>query len=162
MSNEDGQNAVVVERFFEVSASIVWKLWAEAEHFKKWYGPQGFSVPVAQIEAVVGGKRVVCMSSPDSGMKMWTAGEYLEVSPTKRLVYTEGFADENGNAISPASMGMEGHPEQTQVTVELEELDGVTKMVLIHAGVDPASGAAGGWQQAFDKLETYSKEIAAT
>jgi uncharacterized protein YndB with AHSA1/START domain len=153
MSNSDFTDAVVVERLFDAPKELVWQMWTDPEHFKKWYGPQGFSVPVADMTLRVGGKRLVCMASPDGSMKMWTTGEYTEIVPTDRLVYTESPADEHGNVVSPAAMGMpDGYPMTTEVTVLLEDAAGQTKMVMTHAGVPADSGAAGGWEQAFDKL----------
>ena len=108
--------------------------------------------PVAEMDVRVGGKHLFCMRSPDGAMQMWSTGEYIEVLPNMRLVYTDSPADAEGNVKSPAEMGMpEGHPAQTTVTVELEEVDGRTTMVMTHTGV-PAS-AKGGWEQAFGKLD---------
>jgi uncharacterized protein YndB with AHSA1/START domain len=145
----NSNNAIVIERSFDAPIDLIWQLWTQPEHFKNWYGPQGFAVPVAEMDVRAGGKRLVCMESPDGSMKMWTAGEYTEVSPLSRLVYTESMADENGNAV-----GMNGAPPMmTTVTVQLEDLSGRTKMVMTHAGMPPnAQGANDGWNQAFDKL----------
>lgn len=150
------KDAVVIERTFDAPQALIWQMWTDPAHFQKWYGPTGFSVPVADMDLRVGGKRLVCMEmqTPDGGsMKMWTIGEYVEITPIERLVYTESPADENGNVVSPAAMGMPaGYPATTEVTVLLEDLGGRTKMVLTHAGVPADSGAGGGWNQAFDKL----------
>ena len=159
MSNSTvSEDAVVIERTFDAPIDLVWKLWTQPEHFKRWYGPQGMSIPVAEMDVRVGGKRLLCMEmqTPDRSMKMWFTGEYLDVAANERLVYTDSMADENGNVISPSAMGMpEGHPETTEVTVLLEDLGGRTKMVMRHAGVPADSGGAGGWAQAFDKLADY-------
>jgi uncharacterized protein YndB with AHSA1/START domain len=149
-------NAVVIERTFDAPIDLIWQMWTQPEHFKNWYGPQGFSVPVADMDLRVGGRRLVCMASPDGSMKMWTTGEYTEIVPNKRLVYTESPSDENGNLVSPSAMGMpEGYPETTEITVLLEDLGERTRMVLTHAGIPADSGAGGGWEQAFDKLTNY-------
>jgi uncharacterized protein YndB with AHSA1/START domain len=108
------------------------------------------------MDVRVGGKQLVCMASPDGSMKMWTTGEYTEVVPNERLVYTDSPADENGNVVSPSAMGMpDGYPTTTEVTVQLEDLGGRTKMVMTHAGVPADSGAGGGWEQAFAKMASY-------
>ena len=146
-------DAVVIERTFDAPVDLIWQMWTEPEHFKNWYGPKGFTVPVAEMDVRVGGKHLFCMESPDGSMKMWSTGEYTEIVPNERLVYTDSMADENGNVVSPSAMGMpEGYPATTEVTVLLEELGGRTKMVMTHAGVPADSGAGGGWNQAFDKL----------
>jgi uncharacterized protein YndB with AHSA1/START domain len=145
-------DACVIERIVEAPVAVVWQMWTDPEHFKQWYGPQGFTVPVVEMDVRVGGKHLFCMQSPDGNMQMWSTGEYIEVVPNARLVYTDSPADAEGNVKSPAEMGMpEGYPAETVVTVELEDLDGRTKMVMTHVGV-PAS-AKGGWEQAFAKLD---------
>ena len=146
---------VVIERVFESSIEAVWEMWTQPDLFKQWYGPIGMSVPVAEMDVVVGGKRKVCMSmtQPDRTMTMWFTGEYKEIKAPTRLVYTESMCDEDGNILSPESMGMPaGHPETTEVIVELSEEGSKTHMKLIHVGVPAGSGGAGGWGQAFDKL----------
>jgi uncharacterized protein YndB with AHSA1/START domain len=150
------EDAVVIERTFDAPVDLVWQMWTQPQHFKRWYGPKGFTVPVADMDLRVGGKRLICMASPDGSMKMWTTGEYTVIVPNERLVYTESPADENGNAVSPSDMGMpEGYPATTEITVSLNDIGGRTKMVMTHAGVPASSGAGGGWEQAFDKLADY-------
>lgn len=149
------QDAVVIERTFNAPINFVWQLWTDAAQFQKWYGPQGATIPVAQMDVRVGGKRLICMEMRRSErtMKMWFTGEYLEVVPPTRLVYTDSMADENGNVLSPAALGMPANtPATTEVTVELTALDGRTKMVMTHTGMPADSGGAGGWHMAFDKM----------
>lgn len=149
------KDAVVIERTFDAPVDQIWQLWTQPEHFKSWYGPKEFTVHVADMDVRVGGKRLICIASPDGSMKMWFTGEYREVVPNERLVYTDSMADEHGNVIVPSSMGMPDLPETTEVTVLLEHLSGHTKMVMTHAGVPADSPGAGGWAQAFDKMADY-------
>ncbi len=158
--NKIREDAVVIERTFNAAVDLIWQMWTQPEHFKQWYGPKGFTVPVAEMALRVGGKRLICMASPDGSMKMWTTGEFIEIVPNERLVYTESPADENGNVVSPAAMGMpEGYPTTTEVTVLLDDLGGRTKMVMTHAGMPAGSGAGGGWEQAFDKLVDHIQTV---
>lgn len=146
-------NAVVIERTFEAPIDLVWQLWTDPEHFKNWYGPQGFSIIVSEMDVRVGGKRLICMVSPDGNMKMWFAGEYITVEVTEHLVYTDNMADEHGNLMNG------DHAVMSEVSVHLESVAGGTKMVMTHAGLpsgdDAAQGAQAGWGQAFDKLADY-------
>lgn len=151
-------DAVVIERTFDAPADLVWRMWTEPEHFTAWYGPDGATVPVADMNVRVGGTRLVClaMTTPDGPMRMWFAGEYREVVENRRLVYTESMADEDGNVLSPSDTGMpEGHPTTTEVTVELEDVGDRTRMVLTHAGVPGDSPGATGWTMAIDKLAAH-------
>ncbi len=152
------RDAVVIERNFDASADLVWQMWTQPEHFKAWYGPTGATVPVAKMDVRVGGTRLVCMKmeTPGGPMQMWFTGEYREVVENKRLVYTESMSDEDGNVLSPSAMGMpEGHPTTTEVTVELEDVGGRTKMVMTHAGIPAGSPGAAGWEMALDKLAAH-------
>lgn len=156
------KDAVVIERVFNAPVDLIWQLWTEPEHFKKWYGPKGATIPVVDMNVRVGGKRLICMEmqTPNGSMKMWFTGEYLEVVPNERLVYTDSMADENGNVVAPSAMGMpDNHPEKTQVTVLLENLDGRTKMTMTHAGVPADSSGAGGWEQAFTKMTDHVETV---
>jgi len=153
MSNDS--EWVVIDREFDAPIDSIWELWTDAELFKRWYGPNGMSIPVAEMNVTVGGKRKICMEMqrPDRTMTMWFSGEYKEVQAPSRLVYTESMCDADGNIISPESMGMPpGHPEVTEIIVELSESDGKTTMKMIHIGVPAGSPGAGGWAQAFDKM----------
>ena len=58
--------------------------------------------------------------------------------------------------LAPSAMGMpEGHPSATEVRVELDDVDGHTRMVMTHVGVPSDSPGAAGWAMAFDKLATH-------
>lgn len=154
----DQQDWVRIEREFDAPIELVWRLWTDPDLFKQWYGPNGMSVPVAEMDARVGGTRKVCMSmqSHERSMTMWFTGVYKEVNAPHRLVYTESMCDETGTIIAPQKMGMpEGFPDITEVIVELSEADGKTKMTMVHIGVEAGTAGAGGWNQAFDKLAIF-------
>ena len=155
-------NSVVIERTLEAPVALVWSMWTESEHFAAWYGPQGASIPVADMDVTVGGRRHICMemTTPDGPMQMWFVGEYIEIDAPRRLVYTESMSDPDGNVLSPADMGMpEGHPATTEIIVELEAQGDRTRMVMTHAGVPADSPGAMGWNMALDKLEARVAEL---
>lgn len=152
MSDDD---AVVIERVFDAPIDLVWRLWTEPEHFRAWYGPTGATIPVAKMDVYVGGLRSICMEvqAPNGPMQMWFIGEYLDVVENRRLVYTESMSDEHGNV-----PGTGAHPK-TEVRVELEDVDGRTKMVMTHVGIPSDSPGAAGWTMAFDKLASYAASL---
>jgi uncharacterized protein YndB with AHSA1/START domain len=122
-------------REFDASIDDVWSMWTDPESSKRWYWPRGMSVPVAEMDVAVGGTGKIDMEmiSPERTMSMWFTGVHKEVLRPTRLVCTETMCDEDGTILFPASMGMpDGHPDVSEVIVELTEADG--------------------WNRAFDKL----------
>jgi uncharacterized protein YndB with AHSA1/START domain len=158
-------NDIVIERIFNAPIELIWQMWTKPEHFQNWYGPKGATVPVAKMDVKVGGKRLICMEMqrPNGSMKMWSTGEYLEIVPNTKLVYSDSMSDENGNIMSASDMGMpEGFPVTTEVIVVLEDLGGKTKMTMTHAGMPANQGAGGGWEQAFEKMSNYINSFDST
>ena len=147
------EESAVLERVFDAPIDLVWKMWTDPASFKAWYGPAGVTVPVAELDVWPGGRRRVCMAF--GPREMWFTGQHLEVAEPTRLVYTETIADEHGNPMSPEALGLPPKtPGTTEVSVVLDEVSGGTRVTLTHAGVPAESGAARGWNAAFDKLAT--------
>ncbi len=145
---------IVITRVFDAPREQVWRAWTDPEHFKKWWGPENFTAPVAEIDLRVGGKYFNCMRSPE-GQDYYTTGVYLEIVPLERIVYTDAFADANGNAVPASDYGMGDWPMELKVTVTFEEQDGKTKMTLRHVGIpagEHSEMAEAGWNESFDKL----------
>ena len=149
------QNEIVINRVFNLPVSVVWLAWTDAEYFKKWWGPRGFTCPSSKMEAKVGGKYLNCMRGPD-GKEYWSTGVVKELIPERKLVVTDSFSDDKGN-IKPASeYGMPGDwPKELLITVYLEEADDATKMKLKHQGIpnEMREDCIKGWNESFDKLE---------
>jgi uncharacterized protein YndB with AHSA1/START domain len=148
-------DAVVIERTLDAPIELIWQMWTDPGHFAAWYGPNGATIPEAELDVRVGGVRRVCMEvqTPNGMMRMVFIGEHREVAAPTRLVYTESMADADGNVLAPEAAGMPpGHPATTEVTVEFEDLDGRTRMVMTHAGIPADSPGAAGWNVTFDKL----------
>ena len=149
------EDAVVIERIIDAPVDVVWQLWTEPRHFESWYGPDGATVAVKEMDVRVGGARSIEMEvqTPGGPRRMYFVGEHRAVEPQRRLAYTESMADDAGTILSPAEMGMpEDHPVTTEITVELQAADGRTRMVLTHRGIPADSPGAMGWNMAFDKL----------
>ena len=154
-----------IRRTLQASPARVWEAFTTPEQMARWMWASYKGNTTANADLRIGG-RYDCytdaqdMESGWDGDRWGFAGLYVEIIPHERLVYTDSPADENGNVISPAAMGMpDGYPETTEVTVLLEEVDGRTKMVMTHAGIPADSGGAGGWAQAFDKLGDHIETV---
>lgn len=151
--NGMNENQVVVSRSFDAPLELLWKAWTEPEHFMRWYGPKGFTVPSCEIDLQVGGRHLWSMKSPN-GMEMYYTGTYKEIVAMERIVFTDSLSDVDGNLLPPSAMGMpEDAPTSMDVTVTFVHEDGKTTVTVSHVGFGEAGEQAGmGWEQAFDKL----------
>ena len=155
------RNSVTIERTFNAPVKLVWQMWTDPDHSAAWYGPTGTTIPVAKMDVRVGGSRLICMqvTTPDGPTQMWFTGEYREVVEHQLLAYTESISNENGDILASSDLGMPpGHPVTTEIRVELQDLDGSTRMVMTHLGVPADSPGAVGWTMALDKLSTLLEE----
>src|SRR5487761_23382 len=82
---------LVISRTFPAPREQVFKAWTSAEHLKRWFSPEGYTVPEAEIDFRPGGACAICMRSPE-GHDFWSRGKYLEIAPPQRLVFTSAIA----------------------------------------------------------------------
>ncbi len=146
---------LVLKRVFDAPREAVWKAWTDPKRFILWWGPKGFIAPACRIDLRVGGKYLACMRSPE-GQDYWSTGVYREIVPGAKLVYTDNFADADGNVVPASHYGMQGKwQSELLVTVTFEEDDGRTIMTLRHVGIPPETmnDCEAGWSGSFDKLE---------
>jgi uncharacterized protein YndB with AHSA1/START domain len=136
------EEAVVrMRRTFDASRDEVFRAWTDPEEFKRWWGPGLFTTPSAEIDLRPGGRYEVVMQPPDGGALLLT-GEFREVVPPERLVYTWRW-----------DIGVPDIQESL-VTVEFLDRGDATEVVLVHehaAGseLDPYQM---GWESGLEKL----------
>ncbi len=139
-----------LERKFNAPAQAVFDAWTSAEMLRRWW-PAGsdWETPVAEVDVRVGGSLRLVMRSPD-GDEFGGSGQYREVTPPARLVFTWTWD------------GHEGHQGTQLVEVEFEEReDGTTTVVLTNRGLrDEESKRTHreGWEASFDNLDRVLAE----
>ena len=89
------ERTVAITRTFEAPRERVFEAWTRAEHLARWFGPTGFSVHSAEVDARPGGVFRLCVRSPD-GKDYWVRGKYRELVAPERLVITCTADDEKG------------------------------------------------------------------
>ena len=149
------KNNIVINRVFDLPVQKVWAAWTDAEQFKKWWGPEGFTCPVSNMEAKVGGRYLSCMKAPD-GKEFWSTGVVKEFVPNRRLVLSDSFSDSKGNVISASDLGFPGNwPRELLISVTFEEAgSSKTKLRLEHEGIpeEMREDCIKGWNESLDKL----------
>ena len=142
---------LVTSRTFPAPRALVFEAWSTAEHIKRWFSPECFTVPEAEVDFRPGGVCAVCMRSPD-GQDFWSRGRYLEISRPDRLAFVFSVGDPDAPKFT------------VHTTVTFEDQGGGTRMTVrqvydLHdAAFRPAvEGAPEGWRTTLDKL---AKEVA--
>lgn len=146
---------IEITRHFNAPVQKIWAAWTEPDQVMGWWGPAEFTAPQATLDLRVGGAYHFCMRGPD-GKDYWTAGVYEEIEPRRRIVYTDSFADADGNVVPASDYGMTGDwPDVLRVTLTFEDRGGATIFTLRHEGVPGAELrelCAQSWNQSLDKL----------
>lgn len=102
----------------------------EPEEVKRWWGPHGFTAPVAKMDVRQGGTSLVGMQSPE-GQVMYNTWAYEEIVPMKLLVYIVRFADEEGNAVDPVAQGLPAEmPKEVRNEVVFTDVGGRTEITV--------------------------------
>jgi len=80
------------DRLIDAPPEAVYRAWTEPGLFKRWFAPQPFTTPLAELDVRPGGSNRIVMRGPD-GTEMPNRGAYLEVVPGRRLVFTDAFTE---------------------------------------------------------------------
>jgi uncharacterized protein YndB with AHSA1/START domain len=145
-----------VSRVFSAPHETMFKAWSSAEHVKRWFCPNGYSVPEATVEMRVGGRFEVCMRSPQ-GMEHWTKGTFTEVAAPERLTIDHHVIDPcGGGPLFSAVTQVQFSAVPDGTLMEVVQSYTVAEM----AQVEPMlKGAPEGWRQTLDKLEAEVARI---
>jgi uncharacterized protein YndB with AHSA1/START domain len=143
------EREITITRVFNAPRALVFKAWTDAGELARWWGPKGFTNPVCEIDARVGGAIRIHMRSPDGSIYPMR-GEFREIVRSERLVFTNIAVDA---ADKPIIEGL--------TTVTFIESSGKTTMTLHTRGRAVVDYAAGylqgmemGWTGSIDKLES--------
>jgi uncharacterized protein YndB with AHSA1/START domain len=139
--------SLTVEREFKAPAARVFRAWIDPEVLTQWFGPEGVVCQSAQVDPTVGGAYRLALKPPDGEITM-VHGEYREIDPPRRLVFTWILDDQQCE-------GSTGLHADTLVTIDFEDLGSATRLTLTHdllpTDVSRDSHAAG-WQGCLDSL----------
>lgn len=161
MENPESKKEVFIEETFNASLERVFKAWTDPKKLMKWYAPEGCTIHFKKIEIKTGGRFHSCISNPNYG-DCWCVGEYKEVIPNSRIVFTMVNADQNGNPVNPKEVGMDpAWPGETLVTVLFTEDNGKTKLQLrqtVSQELATKTGAYPSWLQMLDNMRAMLVE----
>lgn len=83
---------ITITRVFEAPRQLVFDAHTKPELVKRWLlGPDGWTMPVCEIDLRVGGKYRYVWRKDKTGEEMGMGGVYREIAAPARLVATERF-----------------------------------------------------------------------
>jgi uncharacterized protein YndB with AHSA1/START domain len=138
-------------RLFDAPRHLVFEAMTKPEHVKRWWGRlgEGYSVPVCEIDLRPGGAWRFVNRHPKGEIAFY--GEYREITPPSRLVFTEIFEQfPDSVSVVTADFNDEGGKTRFTAMVRYPSLE-VRDMVL-------ASGIARGAGISYDRLEDLVAE----
>ena len=150
----DGEFILEIVREFGAPINAVWGALTDPDEAPDWWGPHGFHVPRETIDTdlEIGGLYRACMVRDGTGEQLWWSGVHTDVEPPNLFVFTHAWDKPDG------TRGFE-----TEVTFQLEELDGGTRMTFSQGPFESAESRdshAAGWQESFDRLAGHLKAAA--
>jgi uncharacterized protein YndB with AHSA1/START domain len=120
----------------------VFRALTEPSALARWWGPHGFTTPAIDLDLRVGGGYRFAMQPP-AGELFHLAGEYLEIDPPTRLVYTFRWEEPDPD------------DRETVVTLSLHDAAGATEVALSQGRFATGARLAlhrDGWTDSMEKL----------
>ncbi|GMU79044.1 MAG: hypothetical protein AMXMBFR46_18370 [Acidimicrobiia bacterium] len=154
---------VHAERVVPVPVEQLYTAWTTPEAVGQWWGPTGFTCPVAELDVTVGGVSLVAMRAPtEFGMPdIYNTWTYDVVEPGHRLEYVSRFATPDGQHTTPSAAGIpaDGVPDAVPHIVTFASVDDqhsrVTVTELGYTTIEARNLSAAGMDQCLDKLAQH-------
>jgi uncharacterized protein YndB with AHSA1/START domain len=92
VSRVENDKVLVLEPTFDAPRELVFKMFKEPEHLKRWWGPRGWELPVCKVDFRPGGVWHYCMKCVDQnqgefyGMESWGKQVYKEIAEPEKIV----------------------------------------------------------------------------
>jgi uncharacterized protein YndB with AHSA1/START domain len=141
-----------VRRTIDAPRQRVFEAWTDPKLFTQWFfsgtSSCGNSGLTAELDARAGGRYHISMTNP-KGEHHSVRGEYKEVRPPERLVFTW---------IWEKKAGLVGEGLETLVTVDLIDRNGKTEVVLTHqrfVNEEAVQKHTDGWNGCLEGLEKF-------
>jgi uncharacterized protein YndB with AHSA1/START domain len=120
----------------------VYRAFLDADAMAKWLPPHGFTCKVHHMDARVGGTFKMSFTNFSSGNGHSFGGEYRELVPNEKILYTDSFDDPN-------------LPGEMRVTITLRQVSCGTDIDIVQEGIPqviPLEMCYLGWQESLGQL----------
>jgi uncharacterized protein YndB with AHSA1/START domain len=131
-----------LHRVLRAKPERVYRAFLEPDAVAKWLPPFGFTCKVHQLEATVGGTYKMSFTNFTTGNGHSFGGEYRELVPFEKILYTDKFDDQN-------------LPGEMQTTITLKQVLCGTELNIVQEGLPesiPLEMCYLGWQESLTQL----------
>lgn len=80
------EREITLSRLFNAPIELVWEVWTNPEHIKNWWGPDGFTNTIHEMDVKKGGEWNLTMHGPD-GTDYKNQSIFKEIVHHKKIVY---------------------------------------------------------------------------
>jgi uncharacterized protein YndB with AHSA1/START domain len=134
---------VHLERVLPAPRALVFRMHTEPGRLEEWWGPNGFSASIVDLDVQVGGSYRIVMQPP-AGEAFVLVGEFREIEADSRLAYTFRWEPPDAD------------DRETVVEVSLGELGPSTALTVDQRGFATEARRAlheQGWRESLDRLQ---------
>ena len=145
-ANTADKTSLEIKRFINAPRDRVYAAWTDPAQLKEWFGPENIRTRNFTADARVGGKYRWDLIN-EEGEDMTISGEYRELVPGKKIVFTWKWDDDET-----------WKNTSSVVMVELSDRDGGTELRLIHEKLPSEESRDRhneGWNSVVDRLEKF-------
>lgn len=107
---------IIMSRVLDAPRELVFDVWTDPVHVAQWWGPNGFSTKVHQMEVKPGGTWRFLLTGPD-GTEWPNRITYREVKRPERLVYRHDSDVDNDPKAFEVTVTFETQGSKTKVTM---------------------------------------------
>lgn len=146
------ETEIRMTRLFDAPRKLVFDVMSRPEHVKRWWGclGEGFSVPVCEIDLRVGGKWRFVNKHPEGEAAFH--GEYVEIDPPGRLVFTEIF-EEYPDVVTTVTSVLTEEGGKTRLTATVKYPSQEVRDMVKATGMEHGAGLS------YDRLEDLLAEL---
>jgi uncharacterized protein YndB with AHSA1/START domain len=90
LPTQDTDRDLVLTRVLNAPRDKVYQCWTQPDLLKQWFAPKPWTTPKVEIDLRPGGASRFTMAD-EAGTEYPNPGQYLEVIPNERLVFTDAF-----------------------------------------------------------------------
>lgn len=113
------EREIIITRLFDASRELLWKAWTNPEHLARWWGPNGFTTTVHEMDLRPGGVFRHTMHGPD-GTDYPNESVFIDIVKLQRIVFSNTGGQKGGPLVHfQSTWTFEPEDEKTRLTLRM-------------------------------------------